>query len=194
MTDDADWNRPSICRLIFFCQCVSRVINRCIASISRLALLRMGGNQLFCVRLSQPERATRLAVPNVPFRNSHREGFLHAAGDLYGKTPRPAVGVPEHRPWQVTTSMAFDLIAQDSLDVAFHCIFCGFHLVFHGSFDAFIESVLALISSSSHPSLHRFFLSWHRCRPSCRPSWHQHRSFISPFISLAMFSISLAKE
>ena len=45
------------------------VTTRCTASVNHSVLLRMSGNQLLCVRLSQPDSATRLAAPTVPFKN-----------------------------------------------------------------------------------------------------------------------------
>src|SRR6185295_15899581 len=45
---------------------------RCTRSVSFSVLLKIEGNQLPCDRLSQPARATRLAAPNVPFRNCLR--------------------------------------------------------------------------------------------------------------------------
>src|SRR6185295_19087315 len=45
------------------------VTARCTRSVSCSVLFKIEGNQLLCVRLSQPARATRLAAPNVPFRN-----------------------------------------------------------------------------------------------------------------------------
>src|SRR4029077_756640 len=48
------------------------VTARCTRSVSFSVLFKIEGNQLLCVRLSQPSRATRLAAPNVPFRNCLR--------------------------------------------------------------------------------------------------------------------------
>src|ERR1043165_5686729 len=41
-------------------------------SVSFSVLCKIEGNQLLCVRLSQPARATRLAAPNAPLRNCRR--------------------------------------------------------------------------------------------------------------------------
>src|SRR5207247_76012 len=48
------------------------VTARCTRSVSFSVLFKIEGNQLLCVKLSQPARATRLAAPNVPFRNCLR--------------------------------------------------------------------------------------------------------------------------
>src|ERR1041384_273474 len=55
-----------------FASALAGVMARCVRSVSFSALFRIEGNQLLCVRLSQPARATRLAAPNVPFRNCRR--------------------------------------------------------------------------------------------------------------------------
>src|SRR4029077_6450282 len=85
------------------------VTARCTRSVSFSVLFKIDGNQLPCVRLSQPTRATRLAAPNVPFRNCLR--FMARSCFMAFSFVLPFHDNPsgDHRPHVIEKSCQHDL-------------------------------------------------------------------------------------